>query len=507
MQGALQAVQNGDVFVLGGVGVGLCVVLILTARIVMEAGQRQPLRAPVGLLIAHLVLIVPRAFVDADTVIHQSLGALAALTLFLSIGRIGFLLVVDVLLGRRLTRPLPKIFRDILSALVYVAVAFPALRAAGVDPASLLTTSALLTAVIGLSLQDTLGNLFAGLAIQAQNPFDVGDWIRFDDDADHIGRVTEINWRATKVLTLDKVELTIPNSPLARATLHNFTRPDAVARRSIRFIVPFDVAPHRVQDTVNGVMHDADGVLKSHASDVVVSGFSDRGLECWVRFYIREFHRRETIDALVRERIWYALTREGIPFAVPAGHFHLRRIDKQVEAEETRDRRAERIAALETVDIIAALPRSAIEQLADAAEHRQYGRGEIIARQGVVGEVLFVLVDGQVLVTHKGNVSSTQQLAVLGPGSIFGEVSVVTGQPRRATVRAKTPTEVVAVGKAAFKAVLEQSPALAERVSEVLAQREEQLQILTEQSPTAVPDTDADQSKVLLSRIREFFSL
>lgn len=507
MQDALQAVRHGDVFVLGGVGLVLAVLLILTARVLMAPDQRQPLRAPIGLLIAHFAFTLPRALIAPDTVAHQTLGVLALVALLLSIGRTAFLLVVDVLLDRKLTRPLPKIFRDILSALIYVAVAFPALRAAGVDPASLLTTSALLTAVIGLSLQDTLGNLFAGLAIQAQSPFDVGDWIRFDNDAEHIGKVTEINWRATKVLTLDDVELTIPNSPLARATIHNFTRPSPVARRSVRFVVPYDVAPHRVQNVAAQILKEVSGVREMPRPDVITSGFTDRGLECWVRFYIDEFHRRETIDAVVRERLWYALGREGIPFAVPAGHFQVRRIDREVVAQESRDRRQEHIDALGTVDIIAALPSSAIEKLADAAQRREYGRDEVIARQGVVGEELFVLVDGTVTVTHKPGIESTQQLAILGPGSIFGEVSVVTGEPRTATVRAKTHAEVVAVGKQAFKTVLEDSPALAERMSEVLAQREEQLQIAAERSPTLVDDDVSDQSKVLLSRIREFFSL
>ena len=135
---------------------------------------------------------------------------LFAATFFLlaSIGRSLVLLLVDVLLERRTARPAPKIFRDLSTGVTYLLVALVALRAVGVEPVSILTTSALLTAVVGLSLQDTLGNLVSGLALQMQRPFDVGDWIEMDSG--HAGRVTEVTWRATSITTVDRVEITCP---------------------------------------------------------------------------------------------------------------------------------------------------------------------------------------------------------------------------------------------------------------------------------------------------------
>ena len=141
------------------------------------------------------------------------------------------LLVLDTILSRRLDRPLPKIIRDILQGLVYFVLALAILRQLGVEPGQLLTTSALLTAVVGLSLQDTAGNLIAGLSVQLQRPFDVGDWIQFDDNPKNIGRVIEINWRATTLLTLDENEIIVPNGLLAKAPLRNYTKPTNVARR------------------------------------------------------------------------------------------------------------------------------------------------------------------------------------------------------------------------------------------------------------------------------------
>src|SRR6185369_7136693 len=139
---------------------------------------------------------------------------------------------------------------DLTQAVVYVIVVLLTLRLMGVEPTSLLTTSALLTAVIGLALQDTLGNLVSGLALQMQRPFEVGDWIQFDQDPRQVGQVTEVNWRATTLMTSDLVEVIVPNAFLAKAQIRNYSRPSTVSRRSVSVQGPYDESPHRVQDAI-----------------------------------------------------------------------------------------------------------------------------------------------------------------------------------------------------------------------------------------------------------------
>ena len=183
--------------------------------------------------------------------------------LFASLGRSLVLLVLDVILGRRMHRPPPRIVRDLAQGLVWIVVVLVTMRMAGVEPGSLLTTSALLTAAIALSLQETLGNLMAGLSVQVQRPFDVGDWIAFDSDQKHIGRVIEINWRATKVITLDEVEVTVPNGTLAKASIVNYTKPTPVSRRSLYVYTPGDVPPHVVQRAILEALPGSFGVAPS----------------------------------------------------------------------------------------------------------------------------------------------------------------------------------------------------------------------------------------------------
>ena len=137
------------------------------------------------------------------------------------------LLVAAVSVWERLAGPMQKIFLDVFRWLTVVLAFVVILLEAGVDPAGIFAGSAIISAAIGFASKDTLGNLFAGLAIHAEHPFEVGDWIQYDDNTAHIGEVVEINWRATKVITLDLAHVIIPNGQLAQASIRNFTKPTA----------------------------------------------------------------------------------------------------------------------------------------------------------------------------------------------------------------------------------------------------------------------------------------
>ena len=213
------ALGEGSAFSFSGLGILVVGLIVASLRFSLRPQEQERIRTPLALLVAHVAFMLLSAAVPPDSGAVSVLRTLAVLLLLLSGARAGFLLIVDNFLTRKLARPIPKIFRDICEGVVYSAAVLVTLRSAGAQLDALLTTSALLTAVIGLSLQDTLGNLFAGLSIQAQNPFEVGDWIQYDDNENDIGKVIEINWRATKVLTLDDVEIIIPNGPLARAPI------------------------------------------------------------------------------------------------------------------------------------------------------------------------------------------------------------------------------------------------------------------------------------------------
>jgi CRP-like cAMP-binding protein len=365
--------------------------------------------------------------------------------------------------------------------------------------------------------------MIAGLAIQVQRPFDEGDWIQFDAEAKHIGRVVEINWRATKVVTLDEVEVTVPNATLAKAPIVNFTKPTGASRRSLYVQVPASVPPALVQRTILDALPGSLGVLDLPAPSVVNNGLVDGNVEYWVRFFTVLFDRRDGVDGAARDHIWYAFSRAGIPFALPNRNVELREITalSQRTAEEATIVRHE--ASLATVDFLRGLAPEVRRTLAERARTRMYLAGETIVRQGDESGEMFLVEAGEVaVVVESASASSSvealtsadagavgKEVARLGVGKFFGEMSLMTGERRTATVRAKIACTLLVLDHAAVRTVLAAEPALAEHISRVIAERQAALtagDALASAVHRAPASVDVRSSE-LLGMIKRFFSL
>jgi small-conductance mechanosensitive channel len=504
--GFLELHPHGGFAAFGGVGIGIALLLLIALRVLLPKSERHKIRAPAWLLALHLLLTGLRALIPVLSSSQKPLGVAAIFFLLACLARGGFLLAVDWFLGKRRARPLSKIFRDIIQVFVYVGVALLTLRAMGVAPGSLLTTSALLTAVIGLSLQETLGNLFAGLAIQAQHPFSVGDWVQFESDETCIGQVTEINWRATKVLTEEMVEVIVPNGTLAKAHIRNFTQPTLVSRRSAIVSGPYEAPPAKVEDALFDAIRGARNVLADPPPRVILKSFGNSGIDYHLQYFIDEFARRHEIDARVRSRIWYAFQRAGISIPFPIRD--VRMTDAAKVATELQEQElGEREAALHHVDFLDALPDVTLRGLAEGSEVRLYSAGEDVIRQGESGDELFIVLRGEATVLVARDGREPGEVARLAAGKFFGEMSLLTGEKRTATVRAGHRLELLVVGHDAFRRILADAPELAERISSVLARRQAQLEEHEAVDTTTAKEPVAHRDRVLLTRIKALFSL
>jgi small-conductance mechanosensitive channel/CRP-like cAMP-binding protein len=475
-----------------------CLLLALIALLPREQRKRA-LQPAIFLVLAGIILLLEEVVVES---LADEMPAIALLFLYASIARSTFLLVVT-LLSRVFQWTFQKIFLDIAMSLVYLAIGFAALSIAGVNTANLFTGSAIITVVLGLALQSTLGNIFAGLAIQMHQPFAIGDWIQFDDKREHIGKVRESNWRATTVVTLDEVEVVIPNNKLAELPLTNFNRPERWSRRSIYFVCPYSVPPRDVQRIVLTAIPGSFGVLASPNPTVVTNAFTERGVEYWLRFFTLEFDRRDGVDGGVRDRIWYALSRHGVTMPVAVHDVTL-----QQHSSETANAAADRDvvrreAILRTVPLFQALPDDAMARLAAASRIERYMKGEIIIRQGDEGSELFVVDSGQAGVSVRGTGDQDAHLQTLGPGAFFGEMSLLAGDHRAATVRAAEDCELVVIGKPALAAVFERQPGFVQEISDLVASRQAELTTRLAQLPGAA----ASQKEPLLTRVKRYFGM
>ncbi len=497
----LENLFSGEIF-----AVVLALLLIFINVAALPRADRRSARQPIGFLVLHLTLYTVSRLWRSDSRLHQLLVVSAVLFLLAAIGRGFVILVLDVGLGRRGKSPLPRIIRDLAQALVYLIVFIAALRGAGIDPGSLLTTSALLTAVIGLSLQETLGNVFAGLAIQLQSPFDVGDWVQFDEDKRHVGKVLEIGWRATKIITSDDVEIMVPNGTLAKVPISNYSKPSTISRRSVYVTLPCGLPPRKAHRVLADAIRGAWGVLESPEALIITNNFADSGVEYCARFWTQEFHKREIVDGGVRDRIWYALSREGIELVYPVREVYLHQDLDEKKQKAAIEHAEERLDDLRRVDFLAVLPDEDLRVLADGTRQRLYAEGEVVVKRGDRTTDLFVVHTGKVRVVVPGaKGEAPEEVAQIGPGHFFGEMALMTGEPRRATIIAAEDSELYVIGHAELHAVLASHPEFATSMARTIAERQAKLD-----AHESVKDRESvvdERTNQILDKVRSFFSL
>jgi small-conductance mechanosensitive channel/CRP-like cAMP-binding protein len=490
-------------FAFGGIGTVIVTVLVVLLLLLMPREMRGKVRFPAALMLAYVALSLVHRHLKSPA-LHRPTELAGLAVLLLCFARSTFLLVFEWFFKHRLKRQAPRIVSDIVQVLIYFSIALIIFREMGAELGSLLTTSALITAVIGLSLQETLGNLFAGLAIQAQRPFEVGDWIQTAGSDESPARVTEINWRATKLLTNDNDEITVPNGLLAKSLIRNFSKPSPVSRRRVQVQGPYDMPPHRVEAALVRAAVGCAGVFDQPAPKVWLTRYADSGVEYTLLYWTSDFERRGDIDAEVQRRIWYALQRAAISIPFPVREVHIQQPNESaLQANELEQSRL-RLRLMKSVDFLAGLQQPALDQLAQTSRLCLYASGEEIVRQGEPGSELFIIKSGQAAVLIRQDKNEPVEITRLGPNAILGEMSLVTGTPRTATVRALSVCEVLVIGHDEFANVLVHYPDIAQRISDVLASRQAELDQAQESDEQVRQTRDSNE---LLGMIRRFFSL
>ncbi len=360
----------------------------------------------------------------------------------------------------------------------------------------LLAGSGVIAIIIGLALQETLGNIFAGFGLQAGKTFRVGDWLIVDGQ--HV-EVVELNWRSTRFRNNDEASISVPNSQLAKAKIINLYYPTPVHAMRIKVGVEYRIAPNEVKEALIKAALSVDGVLSEPAPYAFLTEFGDSAINYELKFWLRDGRRYPRISDAIRTNCWYEFSRRGIPFAFPVRVWE--------RARTAAHRPDQKIEWLEKQPLFASLARSQLDQLGQATQQVRFGKGETIIQEGEPGDSMFILVSGRAVVFVQKE-SRLLRVGTLKAGDCFGEVSLLTGEPRSATVVAESDCSVIEVPKAPVSVLLHQNPELAERLSETLAQRRLATQNELERLELEGTTNVATQTKEsLLARLRLFFEL
>jgi small-conductance mechanosensitive channel len=401
----------------------------------------------------------------------------------------------------------PRIAEDIFLVTACIGWSLVRLRTAGMDLASLVTTSAVLTAVLAFAMQDTLGNVLGGLFLELDRSIAVGDWVRLDDLS---GQVEDIRWRHTKIRTRNGEHVIVPNGALMKSRFVVIGNPASEPvrwRRWIWFEVGTEVAPGKVIAAAEQALAAAElpGVVHDPRPNCVLMEI--RGDDCRyaLRYWLSEPAHDDAVDSAVRLHVLAALRRAGIELAIPAYVVH-----EVLENESRRSALAAReiearMAALRSVDLFAPLSETELRVLADHLTAAPFAAGDVMTRQGAVAHWLYLLVEGEAEVWVDAAGVPRRKVASLGPGSVFGEMGMMTGEPRRATVTAKSDVSCFRLDKAGLEGILHARPSLAEDLSRVLASRVGGLRE-AEAAVRASAGTPRNGESIV-ERIRAFFGL
>ena len=486
-----------------GIAVAL-VGIFFALRVTLPAAERGRIRAGILFCGAYLALLLALGLIarpgDADPHHHNWLRVLSILLFSFAAVIASGLVVFDLILARR---EVPRILRDLLHGLAYLATAAVVLTRSEVDVTKVFTASVLTTAVIGLALQETLGNIMAGLALQLERDFDIGDWIKIDDKI--TGRIREVRWRATALMTKNGDLIIVPNGLVARAVLTNFSRPNSAHRQWVFIRVHFRHPPAQVRELVVGAIRSIASIRTDPAPDCLLWEFKDDAVAYAVRYWIDDFQLDDRSDSDVRSIIWYALHRAGMEIPFPSLNVNMTEMNEDRVARKLDEDYARRVDALSKVDVFRALDAEKIDRLARGLRMAIFGPGEVILRQGDPGDSLYLVRTGRVALELATRGGGRREIATLSAGQFFGEMSLMTGESRSATVVAKSDVDCYIVDKGAFQQILEEKPELAGVISDILTHRQLSLEG-TNMTPVGLT-TESVQKNHLRTRIAAFFGI
>src|SRR5947209_3004953 len=412
--------------------------------------------------------------------------------------------VWDLYFEKKKQTPIPHFPRQIVALLIYLITLLIVLwygYRADKWLTGLLAASGAATIVLGLAGQNLLSGIIAGMSLQINRPYKVGDWLQVGD---RFAEVMEINWRSTRLCTNDNIYLDIPNNEIVRTTIINLHYPTEAHAMRIRVGVDYNVPPNRVKDALARAASTATNVLPEPKVRVFLVDFADHAVTYEIKFYMGNHSRiNETNDA-IRTNVWYELKRQRIRIPFP-----IRTLQLERRSQPAPEGHEEARVILRGEPLFQCLSDGQIDNLVKRSELNHFGRGERVIAEGAEGDSMFILLRGAAEVSVSKN-GSTIPVATLRSGDCFGEMSLLTGEKRSATVRADGDCYVMEISKDVMGEVIRESPDCLKQLSELLAKRKMETEGILKDAATSSADQAAKQREytaTFLKRLKTFFAL
>jgi small-conductance mechanosensitive channel/CRP-like cAMP-binding protein len=486
------------------------VVFIATFFVALGIGRFLKRRAGVQLGLFFRLFCLVLAFYAAITVygVHAPwryhVGAAAILLSTALIVALINRYVWDFYFEKKRQTPIPHFLREVVGGVIFLIVLLFILSYgyhAETQLRGLLAGSGVVAIIVGFAGQNLFAGIIGGISIQINRPYKVGDWLQVGE---RFAEVMEINWRSTRLRTNDNIYLDIPNNEMVGHEIVNLHYPTEAHAMRIRVGVEYKNPPNLVKEALFRAASTADGVLPEPKVRVFLVDFADFAVIYEIKFYMGNHSRINEINDAIRTNVWYELKRRNITIPFPIRTLQVQR----KTARPIQEEQSEALSILREEPLFRCLSDEQLNQMVGQARLKLFGRGEPVIEEGAAGDSMFVMLRGaaNVFVSKNG---SKIRVATLGAGNCFGEMSLLTGEPRSATVRADGDCYVMEIGKPVMAEVLRDAPSCLEKLSELLARR----RMETEGALKEAGRTDEHAMKerqysaTFLHRLRTFFQL
>ena len=404
---------------------------------------------------------------------------------------------------RRSGIPVPKLLTQLVglglwlgTAIVVMAVVYD------VPIAGFLTTSGIIIAVIGFALRNLIADVFTGIALGIEQPLHIGDWIQFDGEEP--GKVVEINWRAARLITLEDISVVVPNSQLATNAFRNFSRPSEFWRDTFDIVMPYDVTYRQAERILlSAVAQVPESANIPRQPDVLIEDYTERGTRWRLRYWVKDYPSRARTRYEIQRNVLRNLHYAGIEVPHAKMDVFNGRHTAQRQDEERED-----VDFLNGISPLSPLTAEELRELASKMRRRLCMTGQPVVHQGEEGDSLFVVKEGTLEVSIANEAGLSTIVGRLNPGMFFAEMSLLTGAPRSATVVPSVDTVVFEITRDDLVPLMSRRPALADQLSEVLAERQmRNTRILSEQSDSNPMATQVTMAQQFLGSIQTFFGM
>src|SRR5215510_6247417 len=486
------------------------VVFIVTFFVALGIGRFLKRRAGVQLGLLFRLFCLTLAFYAAIAVygVHAPwryhVGAAAILLSTALIVALVNRYIWDLYFEKKRQTIIPHFLREVVGGIIFLVVLLLVLSYgyhAEAQLKGLLAGSGVVAIIVGFAGQNLFAGIIGGISIQLNRPYKLGDWLKVGDT---YGEVREINWRSTRLCTNDDIYLDIPNNEMVSHQIVNLHYPTEVHAMRIRVGIDYSVPPNRVKDVVGRAAQRAKNVVPNPPVKVFRVDFADHAVTYEIKYYMGNHARINETNDSVRTNVWYELKRQGISIPMPIRTLQLER----KKAPRVQEEQAEAFSILRGEALFDCLSEDQLTHMVHQARLKLFGRGEPVIEEGAEGDSMFVMLRGAANVFISKN-GSKIQVARLGAGDCFGEMSLLTGEPRSATVRADGDCYVMEIGKPVMAEVLSAAPSCLEKLSQLLAQRKLDTEgILKEATrPEEHALKERQYTANFLHRLRTFFEL